>query len=114
MTGPQFNLKPCAIAVLHSGEQQHQSKFHTNSNRECGERAGFGLSYNPTQSLIAGPGTDLLAASFPKLAASSTTAHWPRPKRSTISFRIGQTASVRHIFVGPDLGPPRLQLRTVR
>ena len=32
---------------------------HTNSNRECGERAGFGLSYNSTQSLIADPGTDL-------------------------------------------------------
>ena len=32
---------------------------HANSDRECGKRPGFGLSCNPTQSLIAGPGTDL-------------------------------------------------------
>ena len=32
---------------------------YANSDRECGKRADFGLSCNPTQSLIAGPGTDL-------------------------------------------------------
>ena len=32
---------------------------HTNSDRECGKRAGFSLSCNPAQSLVAGPGTDL-------------------------------------------------------
>jgi hypothetical protein len=32
---------------------------YANSDRECGKRAGFGLSCNPTQSIIAGPNTDL-------------------------------------------------------
>jgi hypothetical protein len=32
---------------------------HANSDRECGKRAGFGLSRNPTQSIITGSGTDL-------------------------------------------------------
>ena len=32
---------------------------HANSDCECGKRAGFGLSCNPTQSIIASPGTEL-------------------------------------------------------
>ena len=32
---------------------------YANSDRECGKRPGFGLSCNPPQSLVAGPGTDL-------------------------------------------------------
>ena len=32
---------------------------YANSDRECGKRAGFGLSCNSTQSIIADPGTDL-------------------------------------------------------
>ena len=32
---------------------------YADSDCECRKRAGFGLSCNPTQSLIAGPGTDL-------------------------------------------------------
>jgi hypothetical protein len=65
---------------------------YANSDRECSKRASFGLSCNPTQSIIAGPGTDLDCL-IPKLAACRLPRAGHGRNGSTMSFRIGQIAS---------------------
>ena len=48
----------CWLLLTPANSNTNQNSY-ANSDRECGKRPGFGLSCNPTQSLIAGPGTDL-------------------------------------------------------
>jgi hypothetical protein len=47
-----------AVLLTPANSNTYQNS-HANSDREYGKRAGFGLSCNPTQSIIADPGTDL-------------------------------------------------------
>src|SRR6185312_11502014 len=48
----------CWLLLTPANSNTNQNSY-ANSDRECGKRPGFGLGCNPTQSLIAGPGTDL-------------------------------------------------------
>ena len=48
----------CCFLLTPANSDTNQNSY-ANSDRECGKRPGFGLSCNPPQSLIAGPGTDL-------------------------------------------------------
>ena len=48
----------CWLLLTPANSNTNQNS-HADSDRECGKRPGFGLSCNPTQRLIAGPGTDL-------------------------------------------------------
>ena len=50
--------RDCWLLLTPANSNTNQNS-HADSDRECGKRPGFGLSCNPTQSLIAGPGTDL-------------------------------------------------------
>jgi len=45
--------------LLTSANSKTKQNSYANSDRKCGKRAGFGLSCNPIQSIIAGSGTDL-------------------------------------------------------
>jgi hypothetical protein len=45
--------------LLTPAKSNTNQNSYANSDRECGKRAGFGLSCNPTQSIIASPGTEL-------------------------------------------------------
>src|SRR6476659_4628053 len=54
-----FPTAPGVGVLLTPANSNTNQNSHADSDRECGKRAGFGLSCNPTQSIIAGPGTEL-------------------------------------------------------
>ena len=47
------------MLLLTPANSNANQNSYANSDRECDKRPGFGLSCDPTQSLVAGPGTDL-------------------------------------------------------
>ena len=93
---PVFAALPRAGVVLAAANRNTNQNSYANSvtaRWECDKRAVFGLGCNLIQGTSLPTLAPTLTASFPKLSAPSTAARWPRPKRSTMSFRIGQIAS---------------------